>query len=265
MATLMQSSSPVSNYPSTPSRSSYYSSLSYQPINSSPLASPSLKSSLVSAQARRRSQYKPTTPRFRNTSSNTSRGSNPLPPCELGQEDPQRSFLRERFKVRCFERAQRQRERVVQGKRRSSDASSDLLDEGGMDCEEEEEDDMVMQDELFRRIMSNANHKRRHSYRLSYSHDVGSSFDPDMEDVSHWEDELRECPPDIVDEVTPEDLESEELAVYAEEYAALADFADLDANVEDFFLSDVEDGSLEPPNLKGANGDVFDDQCMDMT
>ncbi|EGO03338.1 hypothetical protein SERLA73DRAFT_174788 [Serpula lacrymans var. lacrymans S7.3] len=242
MATLMQSSSPVSNYPSTPSRSSYYSSLSYQPINSSPLASPSLKSSLVSAQARRRSQYKPTTP-----------------------EDPQRSFLRERFKVRCFERAQRQRERVVQGKRRSSDASSDLLDEGGMDCEEEEEDDMVMQDELFRRIMSNANHKRRHSYRLSYSHDVGSSFDPDMEDVSHWEDELRECPPDIVDEVTPEDLESEELAVYAEEYAALADFADLDANVEDFFLSDVEDGSLEPPNLKGANGDVFDDQCMDMT
>lgn len=35
------------------------------------------------------------------------------------------------------------------------------------------------------------NFKRQHQYRLSYTNEVGSSFDPDMEDVTEWEDELR--------------------------------------------------------------------------
>jgi hypothetical protein len=38
--------------------------------------------------------------------------------------------------------------------------------------------------------MSNVNRKDRHSYKVSYAHEVGSSFDPDMEDIHDWEQEL---------------------------------------------------------------------------
>lgn len=38
--------------------------------------------------------------------------------------------------------------------------------------------------------MQNANHKKKHSYRVSYALEVGSSFDPDMEDPTAWESEL---------------------------------------------------------------------------
>lgn len=44
--------------------------------------------------------------------------------------------------------------------------------------------------QLFFRIVSSAKHKERHGYRLSYAFDVGSSFDPDMEDPIAWEEEL---------------------------------------------------------------------------
>lgn len=39
--------------------------------------------------------------------------------------------------------------------------------------------------------MTSLNHKRQHQYRLSYAAEVGSSFDPDMEDVAEWENELK--------------------------------------------------------------------------
>ena len=45
--------------------------------------------------------------------------------------------------------------------------------------------------QLFRRIMQSANHRTKHAYRLSYSLEVGSSFDPDLEDASTWESELK--------------------------------------------------------------------------
>lgn len=38
--------------------------------------------------------------------------------------------------------------------------------------------------------MVNASRKAKHAYRISYALDVGSSFDPDMEDVDVWEAEL---------------------------------------------------------------------------
>ena len=38
--------------------------------------------------------------------------------------------------------------------------------------------------------MANATRKERHSYKLSYAQEVGSSIDPDMEDVASWEQEL---------------------------------------------------------------------------
>jgi len=38
--------------------------------------------------------------------------------------------------------------------------------------------------------MANSTRKERHSYRVSYAQEVGSSFDPDLEDVATWEQEL---------------------------------------------------------------------------
>lgn len=39
--------------------------------------------------------------------------------------------------------------------------------------------------------MQSTNHKKKHSYRVSYAIEVGSSFDPDLEDASTWESELQ--------------------------------------------------------------------------
>ncbi len=38
--------------------------------------------------------------------------------------------------------------------------------------------------------MESSFRKSQHSYRVSYALEVGSSFDPDLEDVSKWEEEL---------------------------------------------------------------------------
>ena len=39
--------------------------------------------------------------------------------------------------------------------------------------------------------MMSTQHKREHAYRVSYQHEVGSSFDPDMEDPVEWERDLQ--------------------------------------------------------------------------
>ena len=38
--------------------------------------------------------------------------------------------------------------------------------------------------------MANASRKEQHAYRVSYAHEVGSSFDPDLDDINSWEQEL---------------------------------------------------------------------------
>jgi hypothetical protein len=38
--------------------------------------------------------------------------------------------------------------------------------------------------------MDSVRHKERHSYRLSFQNEVGSSLDPDMEDIAEWERNL---------------------------------------------------------------------------
>jgi hypothetical protein len=142
MATTMQSSSPV-HFPSSPSP--LYHNLTRQPLNSSPL---SPRSSPAATQARRRLSYKshvpssPTPSRIF-TSRSLSSGTAKLP------EDPQKTFLREKFKARCLERAVKAREAAVRKRRWSeSDASSDGFQ---IDCEDDEmddDDDTVMQDEV---------------------------------------------------------------------------------------------------------------------
>ena len=44
--------------------------------------------------------------------------------------------------------------------------------------------------QIFRRVVTNENRRRDYAYRLSYELDVGSSIDPDMEDIAALEEEL---------------------------------------------------------------------------
>ncbi|OAX39943.1 hypothetical protein K503DRAFT_738519 [Rhizopogon vinicolor AM-OR11-026] len=257
----MQSSSPFFQTPSTPGRSSYYTSRSHQPLTSSPLASPK-SSPVIAAQARRQAQYK-----TRETSSSRTPFtlSQPLFAQSSGKtpEDAQKSLLRERFRARCLERAQKERQEKVKGRRTAS--SSDVFFDSEMDCDEDEDEDSVMQDELFRRIIANAAHKKNHSYRLSYSQDVGSSFDPDMEDVSLWESELQGPAPDSYC-ITPEDLEQEEIEAYATEYANTQDLSDFGVTIDDFSAwSDIEDTPLQLSQMSDKAGRSSEDRDMDLS
>jgi len=174
--------------------------------------------------------------------------------------------------ARCLERVRKDRERAVHARRRSrsidgpSDGSSDGPDDAYMDYEdldadEDESDEAVMQDELFRRIMRNAEHRSQHAYRVSYALEVGSSVDPDMEDVAGWENELRETTADDVSEplVLPDDLDQQEL----EEYAVLAEFADLDDLPDDWWAEEDDTVSYPPvssssPSMISAGTSDFD-------
>jgi len=164
-------------------------------------------------------------------------------------EDPQKQFLRERIKAKCLERAQKARARAVKNRRYTgySDRSSDGF-EMDDDEDEEENDDDIMGDELFRRIMAQTNRKMNHNYRLSYALEVGSSFDPNLEDVAEWEHEVQAIPERDQD-LSPADLDDEELEAYAEEcarQAAYDEFADIPEE-ELFHLSDIDDVPNQDP------------------
>ncbi|TCD68753.1 hypothetical protein EIP91_009899 [Steccherinum ochraceum] len=241
----MAMSSPLYFPPTTPTSQRHFS---HFPSHSSPLAASSSpvsqkSSPTFAAHARRREQYKQV------ASSPTSDGS--------AQEAPRKAILRERFKAKCLERAQKDRARRVSSKRGlSSDASSDEVD-ADMDDGEEENDDEYLNDELFSRVMQSVNKKQKHQYKVSYQHDVGSSFDPDLEDVVEWEEELK-VPQPINTE--PDDLFEEELAAYAEEYELLYDLA-----ADDIFgLSDLEDIPGEEPFDWKGKGRASAPQDMDM-
>ncbi|KAJ7206462.1 hypothetical protein C8J57DRAFT_1404343 [Mycena rebaudengoi] len=243
----------------TPSRpvssdSGYYSGLgSHKPTHSSPLAGSSPSSSpIAAAQARRRSQYKSRVPSLPvASSSRTSASSRPTrlnSPLLFGDatEDPQKEFLRARLKQRCLERASRERARAVKKKRfmSSSEAGSD---DASMEDDMEEGADPAF-DVLFTRIMRNATRKRDHAYLYSYDREVGSSFDPALEESQNWELDLVKQPDDAMAAAA----EEQALQAYLEEQAAFADFADIPA--DDLFSWSDEDEDLRPhANLIAAD------------
>ena len=140
---------------------------SIHPITSLSAVSPS-PSPTSKAQARRRAQYKSITP-FASTSASaprrtsvaytTRRRSSPGdtsfirgnlfgPPAEKPTEEdtPRTVFLRQRFRQRCFERAQHAREAKIQRGRKFSASS----DDGDMDMDDDEdgEVDAFLDDEV---------------------------------------------------------------------------------------------------------------------
>lgn len=114
----------------------------------------------------------------------------------VNSEETQKAFLRERFKAKCLARAKKVRDREVQRRRSaSSDASSDGVDiDMDMDTidSDEDESDTALNDEILRRVVASEKRKLAHQYALSYQLEVGSSIDPDMEDIDTWEQELRQ-------------------------------------------------------------------------
>ncbi|KAI0372034.1 hypothetical protein BV20DRAFT_1120252 [Pilatotrama ljubarskyi] len=238
--------------PATPSRSHITSPTSYThiPLRSSPLASSPGSSPAANASARRRAQYKSNPfsssapQRVRESEAQRRRasgsygkgnGEGSSSGAVPTEEAPRKAFLRERLKARCIERAAQKRERAIhKGSRHmSSEGSSDGVDE--MMDEDDEDEDVMLNDELFRRIVESAKRKERHAYRLSYACDVGSSFDPDMEDPQDWESELHAS---ASTSVTPDDLLDEELEAYAAEADLNLDDLPIDAI---FSVSDFED------------------------
>ncbi|KZT28166.1 hypothetical protein NEOLEDRAFT_1109676 [Neolentinus lepideus HHB14362 ss-1] len=275
-------SSPGVILPSTPRKVSttpYSNSWRHQPQNSSPLASSPFSqmdsSPVPAAQKRRQSTQTPvltsymleTPTQSRIRSQHPRRTSlksmhNTLSSGKKAPIDvpPESSLLRERFKARCFERARKAKQNAVKRKRYENEPSSDGFDlDAEMDCDDEE-----VPDELWRRIMVSAERKARHTYRFEYQWEVGSSIDPDMEDVSRLEQELRGQPQE---EIAPPDLEEEELAAYAEEAALWEDLGELPDDL--FDLSDFEEpspapASTEPMSHTRTTGQTFDSTDFDM-
>ncbi|KAI0040037.1 hypothetical protein FA95DRAFT_1577215 [Auriscalpium vulgare] len=114
---------------------------------------------------------------------------------------------RERFKQRCIDR-----DRAMTS---NDDGDMDMLDD------EEENEAFMLNDE-------------RHSYRVSYELDVGSSLDPDWQDIAGIEDELLGQSCDVA---------------YWEDLEAVAD--------DTFSLSDLED--------EAASGAVTIDGDVEMS
>ncbi|TFK65506.1 hypothetical protein BDN72DRAFT_962472 [Pluteus cervinus] len=304
----MQAASAFLPYPTTPTgpqrmvtaHTAPHNLYSFQPFNSSPLASPrtpqrppaAAPSMVAVTEARRRASYKSRTSHSYNSfgagSSSqaqnrtspsafppSSPGSNPFlnpdapgasPPIFSGSFGTEKALLRNQFKAKCLERAVQARRKAIQGKRLTqagSDfgfSSSDGPDEM-MDADDEEDD--MLEDELFRRIMVQADKRAKNAYDISFSREFGSSFDPSLEEADTWEADINGTPPrpsprlglrkerSIEEEAaeidfTPVDLDDEELEVYAEEcarQAALRDFEDLPEEVLFGPWSDFEDDS----------------------
>ncbi|KAJ3863318.1 hypothetical protein EV359DRAFT_73668 [Lentinula novae-zelandiae] len=271
-------SSPVHYSPSTPvshrTKSQSFSRNNHKPLNSSPLAhdqSSPFSSPVADAQARRQSQYKSRVssgPQRSRPIFAPNTGSRTIGSPNTTGADSQKAMLRDRFKQRCLKRAERARAKAHASKRKSG-PNSDVFNEA-MDDDGEDSDGDLMQDELYQRIMINQSHKQRHAYLRSYYSEVGSSFDPDMEDATEWEHELHEPEPtqasfqplnqgmqEIV-EMTPEELEQAELEAYAEECERQAAFADFEDIPYEELFNDEDFQELMTDNNDGRNqsGDV---------
>ncbi|KAH9992312.1 hypothetical protein BJV77DRAFT_1067801 [Russula vinacea] len=118
-----------------------------------------------------------------------------------------------------------------------------------MSDEEENDEEIVLNDELFRRIIASAKDKQRYSYRLSFQDEVGSSLDPDMEDVAEWERILQGVvlttvsPRDNADLTRPSSLriDEEEIAERAAQAEEAALWAILDGADTVLGSSDIDD------------------------
>ncbi|KAJ7190696.1 hypothetical protein GGX14DRAFT_482672 [Mycena pura] len=144
--------------------------------------------------------------------------------------DSQAAFLRARLHLRCIERASKARERAVRKKRsigNGGEPSSDDIDMGSMEDEDDAEDGDPLHDELFVRIMRNATRRLNHSFMYSYDREIGS-FDPALDEPREWEAEL--VNPDESTTLAQGLEDDAELQAYLEAEEAFDAFADIPAD-----------------------------------
>jgi len=255
--------------PRTPSSSSPYRPHTSSPLSGSFSPSPST-SAAAKLQSRRLAQYKSTTTPTRRVSSAYSyRPRNETangfdfgvrlfaPVSAPGDAENSRSaLLRDRLRERCARRAQQARTKRVERERRKNGLSSDGEDMS-MESDDENDEDVVLNDELFRRIIASASHKQQYSYRLSFQNEVGSSLDPDMEEAADWERILQAgVVPPVADEqdLPSSEFDEEEIA----ELAAQAEEAELWANLDAGPHANFRDIEDIPPNIRiPADEDVI--------
>jgi len=158
-------------------------------------------------------------------------------------QDSRSTLLRDRLRQRCARQAQQARTKRVERERRRKSSSSDGEDMS-MESDEEVDEEVLINDELFHRIVASASRKQHYSYRLSFQDEVGSSLDPDMEDITEWERFLQESSPGDPD-LPSSELDEEEIAELAAEVEEAELWGDLDGSHAIFEFSGINDTDLK--------------------
>ncbi|KAG9005306.1 hypothetical protein FRB93_009860 [Tulasnella sp. JGI-2019a] len=140
-------------------------------------------------------------------------------------EVPRKALLRDRMKVKCAARIEQDRTKS-QKKKKTKGLFDQSSSDGGeldmMDDDDEREDSM--DDPLFLRFMAADIRREKHREEYNFQRLVGSSFDPEREDVAEWENHLRaggpiSPAPHVVDDYEDEEEQDEKyLREQYEEY-----------------------------------------------
>ncbi|KAG8871657.1 hypothetical protein FRB97_008428 [Tulasnella sp. 331] len=105
-----------------------------------------------------------------------------------GEEVPRKALLRDRMKAKCAARIEQDRTKSKKKKSKGLfDQSSS--DGGDMDymMDEDDEGEDSMDDPLFLRFMAADMRRDKHRQEYNFQRQVGSSFDPELEDIAEWE------------------------------------------------------------------------------
>ena len=103
--------------------------------------------------------------------------------------------------------------------------------------------------------MTNENRRRDYAYRLSYELDVGSSIDPDMEDIAALEEELLNVPTNPSTSANPANMNAN-----AQNQSVMLDGGDLP---EDWDLDDEELAEMYEEYVREIEADQQQQQPID--
>jgi len=135
------------------------------------------------------------------------------------EDEPAKILWRERLEQRCRNRVAKERRHARERGRGLDGAGDEDMEEEGRDFED---------DELIRRAVISEARRLERIQELAYARDVGSSIDPDMEDVDALEREIVGAAQEEDQEVSPplsalDDIEADPAELYE---AYLADIAE---------------------------------------
>ena len=138
----------------------------------------------------------------------------PLFPALLSPEPTQKALLRDRLKAKCVERAKKDRTKTVKRRAEGSASNSNVFAsssdyDGSSDMEmdqddgddDDDEDDLVswnilntphhvltpIPPQLFHRVVMADRRRQQHRAAYSFQEEVGSSYDPSIEEEAEWE------------------------------------------------------------------------------